>query len=256
MSSIVHPRPRLTSAEFSDDFEMDLEFQFVPSSFSVNIGANYAEGGTLNRQHPITQWTRGKSKTIAFEAKFFARDTQENIDDTLAKLEQATSRVEALGRPPLLIFSWGRVFSEFVVIEDLGNVVVDELRPDGTHQGFLLRIQLRRYDFFDLKLTDPTAPPHDSFVALVRQGDTWEHLAARQYKNPLQGDLLRRRNPDKPFLTPGQVVVLLDRENIRGVPVLPESPPLARTHAFEEVRDALFALRSGARTTHIGTVGS
>lgn len=249
------PRPRLTSAEFRDEFDLDLEFQFTPTSFSMDIGADYATATALNRQHPIMQWTKGKQKTITFEAKFYALTTDVNIDDVLTKLEAACSKVERLGRPPILIFTWGRVISEFVVIESLGNIIIDDLRPDGSHQGFLFRIALRRHDFFDLTLTDPDAPPHDSFTKVVRYGDTWESIALREYNEPIKGDLLRRRYPATPFLSPGQIVILPDRENIRGVKVLPESPPLARTDEQIKVREAIFAARGGKRVSHIGTVG-
>jgi hypothetical protein len=255
MAGERRPLPRLTSVEFREDFDLDFEFQFVPTSFNVNTGANYAEATTLNRQHPILQWANGRQKTINFEAKLWAHDVGQNIDLRVKQLESTTVRVASLGRPPIFVFTWGREINEFVVVESVGNVTIDELREDGSYRGALFRLTLKKYTFFDLEVTDPSEPESSTFYRTVKDGDLWESLAQREYRDALKGDLIRRLNPGKPFLDPGDVVALLDRGKVRGVSVQPEAPPLARTPEAIEMREEIFELRNESKTTHIGTVG-
>jgi hypothetical protein len=118
------------------------------------------------------------------------------------------------------------------------------MRPDGTLRSAQFTLSLRRYEKFDLVLTDPNARQHDTFYRAVKQGDTWESLAKMRYGDALLGDLLRRLNPGAPFLKVGTTVKLLDPERFRDAVVTPASLPAgaqrrkASTRAATCSRDA------------------
>lgn len=232
-----------------------IPFQFIPGGLTYNVASNYAETSTLNRDNPILQFTRGALKTISLEVRLFAETSTRDVKPLLDELERACLRDPTLARPPIWVFVWGSVFDIQVVVESIGDVRYDTLRPDGTVHGVTLALSLKRYEAYDLKLTDPDARPKDTFYRQARQGETWESLAGRHYREPLWGEHLRRLNPGLEAPVLGSTVLLPDADKLRGTPITPQSFPLARTEAGIAFRRGLFAIRGRSKVSTILTNG-
>jgi phage protein U len=224
-----------------------IRLQFIPlTGVGHNVGATWSEESSLGRAQPITQFTKGNADTWQLDTLLFARHKKESITALKNALLDAVALDPELGRPPLYEFTWGEL-SDIVVITDVGGARYTSMRPDGTLRSAQFTLSLRRYEKFDLELTDPNARQHDTFYRVVKQGDTWESLAKLRYGDALLGDLLRRRNPGAPFLKVGTTVKLLDPERFRDVLVTPASYPMARTREGIDARRDLFARRNVAK---------
>jgi len=229
---------------------VDFEFQFPPMSFTENEAAIYGESSSLSRDDPIQQWLKGDLKTITFNAMFYAGHAAQDLGDYLAYIKRMNKKDDALGRPPIWNFVYGTIIDEIVVVESIGGITYGELRSNlnvGSVRDVYLSVTLRKYTPYDVQLVDPNAPPSDTFYALVKDGDTWEHLAGREYNKPSMGDILRQRNPDKVVPAAGQQVLLPDFVNIRSEVPRPSSIPLRRLADRMALRQQIFALRGIAR---------
>lgn len=221
-----------------------IPFQFTPNSFTENISSGYAEANALNRAHPIIQFTRGESESISFEAQLFASNNTEDVEPLLDLLKKAVRRDEKLKRPPTWILVIGSYVNMKCVVASIGGIKYDPMRSDGTVRSATCDIELRRYEPFDISLTDPNARPTNTFYRVVRSGDLWEHLAGRQYGDPDKGELLRRLNPDQPFPIAGKTILMPDAEKLDDVVISPDSIPLARTVAGVALARDMFTLRN------------
>jgi hypothetical protein len=220
-----------------------IPFQFIPTDgVTEAVSGSWAEATSLGRQHPIQQWTKGEQQTLTFEARFFSRSIVENIDDIVESLKRAVQADPDLGRPPLFDFQWG-AFHDVVVVSSVGGLKRTALYPNGQLRDATVPITLRHYEKFDLILTDPDERDHGTLYLVAKTGDSWESLAGKLYRQPLLGELVRRQNPDKPFLQPGQLAVMPDPPDVRGLIVTPRSIPLERTADGIALRISMFARR-------------
>lgn len=242
------PRPVLVPV---DKGYSRIPFQFVAENVTQAFSAGWAEGNAMNRDNPILQFTHGMQKVLSFEARLFAETNVDTIQPLIEKLEASVTRDPKLGRPPIWIFVWGSVFDIQCVVESIGGVRYDNIRPDGTFRGATCSMTLRRYEPFDLEVTDPDARPKDTFYRVVREGDLWEHLAARQYGDALKGELLRRLNPSQPTPVVGKTVLMPDADKFYDVIINPEAAPLARTEDGIALRRTMFAQRAKARVSTV-----
>lgn len=230
-------------------------FQFDPEGLTENVGGAWSEASTATREHPITQFSSGQARKIVFTARLFAETKVDDVRLKVAVLKQSVKYNSKLGRPPLWIFNWGDFLIDTVAVESIGGVRYGPLRHGfgigGGPKWVVFRITLRHYEEYGVELTDPDAPPADTFYHTVKGRDTWEKIAAHHYGDARYGELLRRENPDKPFLQVGQNVKVLRFERLRGVLISPSSIPLQRTTEGISARNAIFETRGVARVSHV-----
>ena len=246
------PVPVLTPL---DEGYSRIVFQFVPSGEGLTeaVGSTFSEAYSLGRINPILQFTKGVAAVFSFEARLYGEKETDDVLSIVQQLKAATISDPVLSRPPLWSFSYGAVIQEQVVIESLGGIRYGTLRNDGMPRSVTLSISLRRYEPYSLQLTDPNARPHDTYYTFVRDGDTWEHLAKRQYRDASLGDLVRRLNPSLVLPPAGTAVALPDKDNIQYVPITPDNHVLARTNLAIAARRDLFKARGATRVSTVLT---
>jgi len=224
----------------------DFEFQFPITNLTHGISQSYGDASSLSRAEPIQQWLKGDVETITFEAMAFAEHRFMDITDYVAYMKSASKKDEKLGRPPIWTFIYGTLINEIVVIESC-QFRYGEPRVNanmGTPRDVYFNISLRKYTPFDIELTDPNALPSDTFYVRAKSGDTWEHLAHREYGDADLGDIVRRRNHDKRKLTANNYVKMPKFERVRNDVLTPESVSLKRESAQAEVKADMLSLRS------------
>src|SRR5688572_1473902 len=159
---MAHPRIATAWVPFLVPLDKGFEaipFQFPPENFQHNVGSGYAEANSLNREHPILQFTRGQAESVTFDATLFADTFIEDAQTLLDKLLAAARRDPALKRPPTWVFVWGQTIDIKVVVESPGNIRYGPLQRNGTIKQVTCSITLRRYEPFDVEVTDPDARP-------------------------------------------------------------------------------------------------
>jgi hypothetical protein len=243
---------------FSLDSFDELEGQFPIENVTQNLGAQYEDAWTLNRQEPISQWIHGTSENWSFETRLRQLDSLDDIRPKIKWLLDSVRKDTSLGRPPLYVWSWGSIELS-CYITSLGGIQY-EMSPANELGQVLPRevrftISLRKYVQFDVVGTDPNSPfalgLTDTLYVNAKIGETYEALAAVRYGNPDWGDLIRRRHPSKPFLTAGTIVALPKPERFLDADEEPESSPLERTEEGLNARQALFELRGGSKVSFV-----
>lgn len=222
---------------------LPIRFQFIPDSFTRNIGSDYAEASSLNRDHPILQFTKGQLESFSFEAKLFSQSVFQEVNTLLALLIRATRRDETLKRPPLWMFIWGSAVQETVVIKSLGGIKYGPLRPDGLIRDVTLSIELARYEPFDVNLTDINKQDTSLLRKVMKAATTWEAVALATYGQAILGAVLSQRQGQA---TPvgGQTVALPSKSEMARATLQPKSPPLQRTEDGIAAVATLFKTRN------------
>lgn len=198
----------------------------LADGIKVGIGGTLVEQDRFGFQDAITNWVKGKVRTITFEAMLFARTKDEGLDvqDLLDMFEELAVQNSDLGRPPICEFSYGTVLSETVLVESIDPSIVSTL-DSGEPREVRLSFALKRYKPFSQRPLDPTKPTKESFLLVASQAEqSYEQIAKRYYGDPLLGDRLRKRHPESPFApSVGQVVKVPSRGVILTEVVRPTS---------------------------------
>lgn len=255
----------------NNDTGQEILGQYLPQNYTEGASANISETSTVNQQDPFQQWTGGNTESSSFDVRIFAYSSESTVLQDVQILKDATKKDEQLNRPPIFTFKYGVDIAYTCFVESVKNIKYDEFRADGTIRGATLSITLRKIenlpatdpsglselvitgkqisDFFENSFSDIIdvfgASPHKkSRTIKAKEGDTFESIAAREYGNALVGDILRRAQPDKVNLKPGDDVILIDDVEIFQIKVQPLSPPLQRNPISKAVRDQKFEARN------------
>jgi hypothetical protein len=229
--------------------------QFEPEETTEQISINYAQHTSLNRQKAILQFVNRASDTLTFNARLFARDIAFNsVEDDLGKLKEWCEIDSLFGRPPILLF-WvgdGHLTMEGCVIQSLSGITYGRPTFFGGVKDVSLTINLLKYDPFDL--TEKGI--FDTRYHRARERDYYEMLTYREYRNPLIGDVIRKRHPTQPNLQVGDIVKLPSQEGIRKERV--QTTSLALKNAYSKkvtpqrtLRLDMFDRRNRTKVSHI-----
>jgi hypothetical protein len=172
---------------------------------------------------------------LSFSTVLFAEDSSVNIQAKLDAFEALAVKDERWGRPPICVFTYGKVISEMVMVESAPYTVMP-IRTGGGDDDLTARevridFSLVRYVPFSQVQIDPNKPSKESYYLVVRQVEaSYEAIAARYYGDPLRGDRLRKRNPDMPLQpTVGEKISVPSRSIILSEEVEPSFHALSLT---------------------------
>lgn len=219
--------------------------QFTPQQFSHNISAEVPEASGFSRSHPLVQWVGGSVESLSFQARLFSEHSEDFTATEkfeLLKLMCNKSH-EPLKRPPLARFYWGDAIPGGMkcIVQSLGGVNYDEIRPDGSLRGVSLNITLKRYVPFQVTRVT-TSPIARTPTHTVRDGETYEMIAYRRWGDPMLGIPLRQQNPRFPMekwaprgiadLARNEIIKLYPRRDLDTKPIKPQC------HIFDENNQA------------------
>lgn len=229
--------------------------QFEAEDVSKDKGAVYAGSWALNRQNEILQFLHGKTEKITFTGRLYSMNAAHNIDSDIAKLESWCERDSLTGRPPVLTFWIGKGFVEMLdcVLEDIPTSWGRPTRFGGL-RDVSFGITLRKFVPFSLE----DGGIFETRYHRAKRREYYEWLTLLEYRNPLLGDVIRKRNPTNPNLSPGDVVKLPSIEAIRKEKVEPKSIPLATGFERKDtpqraLRLEMFDRRGAAQVSHVLT---
>jgi hypothetical protein len=215
------------------DTQEELEGQFGPvDPKEIPGNSTYAEHTSLNRDKPILMFTHGGADSFSFGAFWFAKSED---DDTPFKkitvLKKWGRRDDFLARPPIVAFwvgSEGDLTFGPAVISSIGEIsYYDPPKHGGGIRGVATTVTLREYTQWQIE----SEPPPETRYHHARQGDYLELIAWQEYRNPMLGDVVRRRNPSIVQLQVGDVVPLPSAEALRTSRIRPTSIPFLNTQS-------------------------
>jgi hypothetical protein len=177
------------------------QFPMPEDGVSLTIGGVLVKQNRFGEQDPIVHWTHGKPRDMRFSGMLYARHTDESADveDLFDQLVLLTLKDKDLGRPPIVLFTFGATHSEVVLIESC-DPTIRSVDKDGFTKEIGFNISMTKYVPFSQKQIDPTKPAKESFYLVASAAEqSYEAIALSNYGSPLLGDRIRKRHPAEPF---------------------------------------------------------
>jgi hypothetical protein len=256
----------------SEDGGPTIEGEFTALNVVENISGKWSEQSTLGMEQPVLQFICGELETITLDVKVWAKwhdptgllsaaasaigldpkwsDILEHVDE----IKNLARKNPDIGRPHIYLFSLGSQLVQTVVVKSVGGIRYDRVRPlDGTLRGVLFSLTLARYVPYGEEAF--SGQTNESLVVFAYKGETYEGIAERVYGDPVVGEALRRRNPDKTELEAGdQIHVPPARTLSREVkPLTPQSLFLKRAEAQRDVLIDVISVRGASVDSFILT---
>jgi hypothetical protein len=265
IASTLLPNWRTFYLKNLDDGEQ-LQGQFEATDVTENITANWAEHTALNRQNPIVQFLNGGNDRATLNVRLYQDSVfgdpilgggQLSLDQgPLQKLKKIKSfaRInDKVRRPPILDFTIGDGHVGMTaVITAISDIKYDRPNFFGGFSGVQLSLGLMQFVPFSID----DQRESDTRYAIVKERDTYEMLALREYGNAKLGDWVRGLHPTQPSLQPGMIVKLPSIDTARKQRVTQTSIPLKGAYSRKPtrqraLRQEFFDLRRRKRTSHI-----
>jgi hypothetical protein len=229
--------------------------QFPATNVTLAVKNNWQEHTALSRSRAILMFINSENDQLQFSSLFFARNTDEfqDIKDRLDKLLLWAKPSLAFGRPPVLTFWVGNGFLERTcVIDGISPIAYGEPTSEGEMRRVAFTIALKAYQEFTLNDTEL----FETRYHRGRERDYYEMLTWREYKQPLLGDIIRKRHPEQPIVTPGAIVKLPSIEAIRKDRVETKSVQLITAYGRKStpqraLRIDMFNRRNRTYVSHI-----
>jgi hypothetical protein len=231
-----------------DDTSQSIQGQFVAINPTENIKVKYAAHGALGRQSPIIQFLSGEAKEVSFQIKLHGRDFlfTKKMNDDLKMLKSWTKINSKFSRPPVLSFWIGDQIAETAqcVVTSLSGIRYGKPSILGQLREVELTMNLMEYSAYSLEGIDGGETRYH------RSGDTdyYEMLCQREYNNPMIGDVIRKRNPDKQNILRADIIKLPSIEVVRKDVTEPKSIPLYKAFSNKENAQKLNRIASFERT--------
>ncbi len=262
-------------------FDVEFEGQFTAENVEETVGANLGETTTVGKQQPDLQWLNGDSDLVTFTTRIWATNSLKNIKQQIELLKSFARRNEKLKRAPLFLFTSGTEMGFTCFVKGV-KLKYDELRTDGALRGAVIDLTLQKVEEKITKDAGASLASQIKFAAGiiagvagiagvvkklvnipggslhtidrsvdVKQGMTFESIAAAEYGNPLYGDILRRTQPGLANLKVGDKVQLVEAAEIGLIPVTQQSVSLKNTQEVLTLRDEYMAMRNRKTTIFI-----
>lgn len=262
-------------------FTTKFQGQFISENMEETIGSVLGETKTVNQPRPDFQWLSGEAETFTFTTRIFASNSFKNIKQQTELLKSFARRQDQLKRAPRCLFTAGTELGFTCFVRGV-KFKYDELRSDGSLRGAIVDITLQKIEDTVTKdaatslasqikfavgviagvagiastakklLNIPGGSLHtiDRNVE-VKQGQTFERIAQREYGNALLGDILRRAQPQLANLKAGDVVQLVEPTEIIQMTVTPQAVSLKNTQENLALREEILALRNRKTTIFV-----
>jgi len=255
--------------------------QFVAQNATENTGQRISTTNSVNSERPSNQFGSGDEETFTFTARIFAQYSFQNIHDKVVLLKSFSKRRDDLRRPPIFIFTNGTEIAFKCFVKSPGGIVYDEPRHDGSLRGATFSMNLviledipTQAQGMSLATKIKTAVgvvqsvggiaekigkidvPGGSLKTttrkhVVKEGDTFETIAQKEYGYALSGDILRRAHPDMRILKPGDKVLLITKDDALGTEVTQQSVMLKNKTENNARKKEMYESRSGTKTIFV-----
>lgn len=229
-----------------------LQGQFEPENVGRDVGANWGQFTSLNRQNAILQFLNGAQETLSFDGRFFRDHALDRTPELkLEKLISWTKIDKSVRRPPVVQFWVGDGHIQMNCV--ISGITANYGRPDFFGQMRDVTFSVSLLEFTTFSVDD--AEEVDTRYARARERDYFELLAFEEYGNPMIGDAIRKQHPKLQSLEPGDIVKLPSIEGVRTIEITQTSIPLKTAFgradtAQRALRIQFFDKRSGAYTSH------
>ena len=261
--------------------KLEFKGQFIAEGMREDLGSKLGETNSLNKAAPTHKWLSGEAELFSFTTRLFAQHSGVNIKQQIELLKSFTRRNKTLKRAPIFLFVAGTEIGFTCFVSSIG-IAYGELRSDGSIRDTAINIQLKKIDEVLTKssvssLVDqikfasgtisgvasiakkigesidiPGFSPHTvSRIRVAKYNDTLESIAADESGSALQGDILRKAQPELAVLKSGDKVKLIDASEMAQLRVTQTSVQLKNTPENLALRERFLSLRNRKTTIFI-----
>lgn len=262
-------------------FEKEFEGQFLAQDMEETVGAFLGETTTVNKGAPDFQWIRGEAEKFSFTTRLWASNSFKNIKQQINLLKSFARRDPNLKRAPKFLFSAGTEISFTCFVRGV-RFRYDELRIDGSLRGAVVDLELQVIEDKAVGNAATSLASQIKFAAgivvgavgiaaqvkrlikipggslhtvgrtiVVKEGQTFETVAAIEYGNALLGDILRRAQPEIANLKAGDKINLVEPSEIIQIPITQQSIALMNTQENLSLRELKIAARNRPTTIFV-----
>lgn len=255
--------------------------QHISENMEESIGSVLGDTTTLNKPKPEFQWLHGEAEVFTFTTRLFANNSFKNIKQQVETLKTYARRNADLKRAPRCLFTAGTEVGFTCFVRGI-KIKYDELRSDGSIRGVVLDLTLQKLEDTVTKDAATSLASQIKFAAgvvagvaglaatakklkfipggslhtidrtiEVKQGYTFESIAAMEYGNASLGDILRRTQPEKANLKVGDKVELVDATEIRQIPITQQAVALKNTQENLALRETFIDKRNRKTTIFV-----
>lgn len=222
VNSLFNQSGELTKA-FLTNVETNerIEFLFNPTEYALSKTNNWDAEAIIGFDVPPTEFQGGDPTTLDLELFFDTYEKKEDVRNytdkvfALTKISDETRQNSERGRPPRVLFNWGRVFSFQSVITEL-SVTYTLFLSDGTPVRANMELSLQECE--DATQMDPQNPTsqgtYGNKVHVVKPGETIALIANMEYGDSKTWRVIADANGlDNPKdLRPGTVLEIVPLE--------------------------------------------
>lgn len=262
-------------------FDIEFKGEFISENMVEGVGSVLGENTTINKDKPNQQWLHGEQDTFTFQTRLWASNSFTNIKAQVELLKSFVKRNKQLKRAPIFLFTAGTEIG-FTCFVRGARFQYDELRSDGSLRGAVVNIALLKLEETITEDAATSLASQIKFAAgvvaggigiakqvgrlknipggslhtidrtvTVKEGDTYESIAQAEYGDALLGDILRRVQPEKATLTPGDKVELVEPTEITQIPITPQSVALKKTLENQVLLEEFVELRDRSTTIFV-----
>lgn len=165
------------------DTNKEFKVLFNPKEYILEKRTPWKEQEIQGLDSPAVEFTIGERKRLSMELFFDTSEEKTDVREYTDKIEELMLVNSDEHRPPLLMFSWGKLKFK-CVLEDLVQRFTMFMN-DGTPIRAILKVMFKEYSTAASQIKEKPRHSSDHMKRLVlREGDTLSSLSAREYKNP------------------------------------------------------------------------
>lgn len=186
-----------------------IEVLFNPKEYVIEKRTPWREQKIYGLDAPPVHFTIGERKRLSMELFFDTSDEKTDVRKYTNKIENCMYIKKEEHRPPILLFSWGKLKFK-CVLEDLVQRFTMFL-GDGTPVRAILKVLFKEYSPADeqKKRTTPESSDHTKRI-VMREGETLSSVSAREYEDPCKWrEIAEANNIEDPLnVSPGTILRL------------------------------------------------
>ncbi|MBN1699187.1 MAG: LysM peptidoglycan-binding domain-containing protein [Spirochaetales bacterium] len=191
------------------DTDKEIEVLFNPKEYIIEKKTPWREEEIHGLDSPAVQFTMGERKRLSMELFLDTSDEKTDVRQYTDQIEELMYVNADEHRPPLLLFSWGKLKFK-CVLEDLIQRFTMFMN-DGTPVRAILKVLFKEYSTAasQIKKNPRHSADHTKRIVL-REGETISSIAAREYADPRKWrEIADANNIEDPLhIKPGTILRL------------------------------------------------
>ncbi|MBN2440593.1 MAG: LysM peptidoglycan-binding domain-containing protein [Spirochaetales bacterium] len=165
------------------DKDEDVEVLFNPKEYIIEKKTPWKEQEIQGLDSPAVEFTLGERKRLSMELFFDTSEEKTDVREYTDKIENLMLVDPDEHRPPLLLFSWGKLKFK-CVLEDLVQRFTMFLN-DGTPIRAILKVLFKEYSTAASQVKEKPRHSSDHTKRIImREGETLSSISAREYNDP------------------------------------------------------------------------